>query len=48
MELDSIEITRNGLVESIVSGGMRGMLLLLSPSDYLRAINGTLGVIVQN
>ncbi|WP_176727089.1 hypothetical protein [Nostoc sp. KVJ20] len=31
-----------------VSGGMRGMLLLLSPSDYLRAINGTLGAIVQN
>ncbi|MEH2207172.1 MAG: hypothetical protein V7K53_24390 [Nostoc sp.] len=30
MELDSIEITRNGLVESIVSGGMRSMLLLLS------------------
>ncbi len=24
-----------------VSGGMRGMLLLLSPSDYLRAVNGT-------
>lgn len=31
-----------------VSGGTRGMLLLLSPSDYLRAVNGTLGAIVQN
>jgi Cys-tRNA(Pro)/Cys-tRNA(Cys) deacylase len=31
-----------------VSGGMRGMLLLLSPDDYLRAVNGTLGAIVQN
>jgi prolyl-tRNA editing enzyme YbaK/EbsC (Cys-tRNA(Pro) deacylase) len=31
-----------------VSGGMRGMLLLLSPSDYLRTVNGTLGAIVQN
>jgi len=31
-----------------VSGGMRGMLLLLSPSDYLRAVKGTLGAIVQN
>ncbi|MEH2058179.1 MAG: YbaK/EbsC family protein [Nostoc sp.] len=31
-----------------VSGGMRGMLLLLSPDDYLRAANGTLGAIVQN
>lgn len=30
-----------------VSGGMRGMLLLLSPDDYLRAANGTLGAIVQ-
>lgn len=31
-----------------VSGGMRGMLLLLSPDDYLRAANGALGAIVQN
>ncbi|MEH1996614.1 Cys-tRNA(Pro) deacylase [Nostoc sp.] len=31
-----------------VSGGMRGMLLLLSPDDYLRAVNGALGAIVQN
>ncbi|MHC5763010.1 Cys-tRNA(Pro) deacylase [Nostoc sp.] len=31
-----------------VSGGMRGMLLLLSPDDYLRAVSGTLGAIVQN
>jgi Cys-tRNA(Pro)/Cys-tRNA(Cys) deacylase len=31
-----------------VSGGMRGMLLLLSADDYLRAVNGTLGAIVQN
>lgn len=30
-----------------VSGGMRGMLLLLSPDDYLRAVNGTLGAIVH-
>ncbi|BAY80078.1 YbaK/ebsC protein (plasmid) [Nostoc linckia NIES-25] len=31
-----------------VSAGMRGMLLLLSPSDYLLAVNGTLGAIIQN
>ena len=31
-----------------VSAGMRGMLFLLSSSDYLRAVNGTLGAIVQN
>ncbi|YAF94129.1 MAG: Cys-tRNA(Pro) deacylase [Nodularia sp. CChRGM 3473] len=31
-----------------VSAGMRGMLFLLSPDDYLRAVNGTLGIIVQN
>ncbi|MFN6560513.1 MAG: Cys-tRNA(Pro) deacylase [Nostoc sp. ChiSLP01] len=32
-----------------VSAGMRGMLLLLSPSDYLLVVNGTLGaIIIQN
>ncbi|BBD63051.1 YbaK/ebsC protein (plasmid) [Nostoc sp. HK-01] len=31
-----------------VSAGIRGMLLLLSPDDYLRAVNGTLGAIVKN
>ncbi|WP_445638101.1 Cys-tRNA(Pro) deacylase [Nostoc sp. DSM 114161] len=31
-----------------VSAGMRGMLLLLSPSDYLLAVSGTLGAIIQN
>ena len=31
-----------------VSAGMRGMLLLLSPDDYLSAVNGTLGAIAQN
>ena len=31
-----------------VSGGMRGMLLLLSSDDYLRVVNGTLGAIIQN
>jgi prolyl-tRNA editing enzyme YbaK/EbsC (Cys-tRNA(Pro) deacylase) len=29
-----------------VSAGMREMLLLLSPDDYLRIVNGTSGVIV--
>ncbi len=31
-----------------VSGGMRGMLILLNPSDYLSAVNGIMGAIAQD
>ncbi|MHC5609921.1 MAG: hypothetical protein ACYTXA_02510 [Nostoc sp.] len=41
-------VTDDFCKRSTISGGMRGMLLLLSPDDYLRAVSGTLGAIVQN
>jgi Cys-tRNA(Pro)/Cys-tRNA(Cys) deacylase len=31
-----------------VSAGMRGMLILLSPADYLQAVKGTVGAIAQD
>ena len=31
-----------------VSAGVRGTLILLAPSDYLRAVNGTLGLIARD
>ena len=31
-----------------VSAGVRGTLILLAPSDYLRAVNGTLGAIARD
>ncbi|XGV95265.1 MAG: Cys-tRNA(Pro) deacylase [Leptolyngbya sp. BL-A-14] len=30
-----------------ISGGMRGLQILLTPADYLRAVNGTIGEISQ-
>lgn len=31
-----------------ISAGMRGLQILLAPSDYLRAVKGTLGAIAQD
>ncbi|WP_088892188.1 Cys-tRNA(Pro) deacylase [Leptolyngbya ohadii] len=31
-----------------VSAGMRGLMILLAPSDYLQAIKGTIGAIAQD
>lgn len=31
-----------------ISGGMRGLQILLAPADYLRAVNGTIGEISQS
>ncbi|MBD2104040.1 Cys-tRNA(Pro) deacylase [Leptolyngbya sp. FACHB-261] len=31
-----------------ISAGVRGTQILLSPADYLRAVNGTLGAIAQD
>lgn len=31
-----------------VSAGMRGLMIFLSPSDYLRAVKGTIGAIAQD
>lgn len=31
-----------------VSAGQRGLMLFLSPEDYLRAVNGTIGAIAQD
>ncbi|MBF2047651.1 MAG: Cys-tRNA(Pro) deacylase [Elainella sp. C42_A2020_010] len=38
-----------GLFEQIaVSAGMRGLMIQLTPQDYLQAVNGTVGDIVQD
>ncbi|MEP0910833.1 Cys-tRNA(Pro) deacylase [Leptolyngbya sp. GB1-A1] len=31
-----------------VSAGMRGLMIFLSPADYLQAVNGTIGAIAQD